>query len=229
MLEGAPDSPEVTRLKLELLLAIASPLVLARGFWSPERMRALEQVYELAQHPALSDSPERAAALAVVANFALWSAEPARTLQLGEQLLGLAERVGDPQQLLIAHFLLGSARWLRGDLDAARRDLDEALALKGHYPHLTSDLPFGFDIGITSLARQACVLWLLGHPDQASRSLQEAVNAAQARGHPITLALTRGMAGMILAVIGRDAAAAQVTSGCAARIKRSGFVLRTLG
>ena len=87
LLEGAPDSPDVTRLKLELLLAIASPLVLARGFWSPERMRVLEQVYELAQHPALADSPERAAALAIVANFALWSAEPARALQLSEQLL----------------------------------------------------------------------------------------------------------------------------------------------
>ena len=49
-----------------------------------------------------------------------------------------------------------------------------------------------------------------GHPDQASRFLQEAVNAAQARGHPITLALTRGMAGMVLAVIGRDAVAARL-------------------
>ena len=172
-------------------------------------MRALEQVYVLAQHPALSDTPERAAALAVVAHFALSSAESARTLQLSAQLLDLAERVGDPQQCLIAHFLLGSARWLRGDLDAARRDLDAALALKGHYPHLTPDLPFGFDIGITSLARQACVLWLQGHPDQASCSLREAVNAALTLGHPITLALTRGMAGMVLAVIGRDAVAAR--------------------
>ena len=209
LLEWEPDSSDVTRFKLELLLAVASPLVLARGFWSPERMRVLEQVYELAQHPALNDSPERAAALAVVANFALSSAEPARTLQLSEQLLDLAERVGDPRQRLVAHFLLGSARWLRGDLDAARRNLDAALALEGHYPHLTSDLPFGFDIGITSLARQACVLWLQGHPDQASRSLREAVNAAQTRGHPITLALTRGMAGMVLSVIGGDAVAAR--------------------
>ena len=209
LLEGAPDSPDVTRLKLELLLAVASPLVLARGFWSPERVRVLEQVYELAQHPALADSAERAAALAIVADFALWSAEPARTLQLSDQLLDLAERAGDPQQRLIAHFLPGSARWLRGDLDAARRDLDAALALRGHQPHLTADLPFGFDIAITSLARQACVLWLQGHPDQASRSLREAVNAAQTRGHPITLALTRGMAGMVLAVIGRDAVAAR--------------------
>ena len=210
LLEGAPYSPDVARLKLELLLAVASPLVLARGFWSPERIRVLEQAYELAQQPGLANSPERAAALALVANFALWSAEPGRALQVGEQLLGMAEHGGDPAQIFTAHFLLGSARWLRGDLDPARRDLDEALALKGHYPHLTSDLPFGFDIGITSLARQACVLWLLGHPDQASRSLQEAVNAAQARGHPITLALTRGMAGMVFSVIGRDAVAAKL-------------------
>ena len=225
LLEGAPDSPDVTRLKLELLLAIASPLVLARGFWSPERMRVLEQVYELAQHPALADSPERAAALAIVANFALWSAEPARALQLSEQLLDLAERVGDPQQLLIAHFLTGSARWLRGDLNLARRDLDKALALKDCCPHQASDLTFGFDIGITSLARQACVLWLLGHPDLALGCLQEAVSAAQECGHSITLALTRGMAGMVLSLIGRDAAAARVQVDALRGLSEAGLFL----
>ena len=146
-------------------------------------MRAVEQVYELAQHPALADSPERRAALAIVANFALWSAEPARALQLSEQLLDLAERVGDSQQLLIAHFLVGSARWLRADLDLARTHLDKALALYDRRSHQTSDLLFGFDIGITSLAWQACVLWLLGHPDQAFGCLQEALRAA-ARAWP---------------------------------------------
>ena len=127
--------------------------------------RVLEQVNELAQHPALADSPERATALAIVANFALWSAEPARTLQLGEQLLGLAEgKVGDPQQLLIAHFLTGSARWLRGDLDAARRDLDKALALKVQSVHLTSDLPFGFDVGITRSPQASLCALVTGIP-----------------------------------------------------------------
>ena len=210
MLEGLPDAPAQARRKLELQLALTSPLTLARGFGAPERVSIVKQAYELAAQPAFVDSPERRAALVLVANSALWSAELERTLQAGEQLLDLAERSGEPQHLLVAHFLMGSACWLRGELILARGHLDKALALCDRCPYQTSDTLFGFDVGIISLAWQSCVRWLLGHPDQASRSLQEAVNAAQERGHPITLALTRGTAGMILAVIGRDAAAARL-------------------
>ena len=169
----------------------------------------MEQAYELAEQPALSGSPERQAALAVVANFALWSAEPERTMQVGAQLLGLAERSADPQQLLVAHFLMGSAQWLRAELTLARTHLEKALALHDRRPYHTSDILFGFDIGIICHAWQACVLWLLGHPDQASRCLQEALRAAHDRDHSITLALTRGIAGMVLSLMGRDPAAAR--------------------
>jgi hypothetical protein len=208
LLEGAPDSTEKERLKLALQLASISPLALARGFWASERVQMLEQAYELAEQPALSDSPERWAALAVVASFAFWSAELERTLQVGEELLGRFEGGGEPQQLLVAHFLLGSARWLRGELALACGHLDETLALCDRHPTLTSDAHLGFDIGIISLAWRACALWQLGHPDQATSLLQNALSAAQQRGHAVTQALTRGTAAMILSLMGRDAVAA---------------------
>ena len=50
-----------------------------------------------------------------------------------------------------------------------------ALALRDCCPHQAPDLTFGFDIGITALARQACVLWLLGHPGLALGRLQGSV------------------------------------------------------
>jgi adenylate cyclase len=103
---------------------------------------------------------------------------------------------------------MGSARWLRSELALARTHLDEALALYESRPHHASDILIGFDVGITSLAWQACVLWLLGYPDQASRCLREALRAAQDSGHAPTLALTRGIAGMAFSLFGRDAAAA---------------------
>ena len=87
LLEGLSDSPERAQLKLDLQLALVSPLAFARGFLDPERIQALERAYEISQHPVLSDSPKRGVALATVACFALWSAEPERALQLGEQLL----------------------------------------------------------------------------------------------------------------------------------------------
>jgi predicted ATPase len=109
LLEGLPDSAEKARLELDLQLAITSPFVLARGCWAPERTQAVEKAYALAEQPALKDSAERRAALAVVASFAFWSAEPDRCLQVGGQLIDLAEHSGDAQQLLAAHFLVGSA------------------------------------------------------------------------------------------------------------------------
>ena len=133
--------------------------------------------------------------------------------------------MGDPLQLLIAHFLTGSARWLRGDLNLARKDFDKALALRDCCPHLTMDLTFGFDIGITALARQACVLWLLGHPDLALDCLQGSVSAAQERGHSITLALTRGMAGMIFSLMGGDTAAARQHVDALRQVSEAGLFL----
>ncbi len=229
LLEGLPDSPEVACLKLGLQLASISPLVFARGFWAPERVQMVAQAYALAEQPAFSDSPERWAALAVVGNFAFWSAELERALLVGEQLLDLAERSREPQQLLVAHFLLGSARWLRGELTLARGHLDEALALSDQHPTLTSNAPFGFDIGIISLAWRACALWLLGHPDQAASCLRHALSAAQQRGHAITLALTRGTAAMILSLMGRDPVAARQQVDALRGLSQAGSALWTMG
>ena len=209
LLEGLPDSHERTRLKLDLQLATTSPLVMARGFWAPERVQAVEKAYALAEQPALKDSAERRAALAVVANFALWSAEPDRCLQVSEQLFDLAERSGDAQQLLAAHFLVGSAWWVRGELILAHSHLEKTLALYDHRLQPAIDALLGVSVWITSLTRRACVLWLLGYPDQAARCQEEALGAAQESGHAPTLALARGTAGMALSLFGRDAAAAR--------------------
>jgi DNA-binding SARP family transcriptional activator len=208
LLEGLPDSPERTRLQLDLQLAVVSPLAFARGFVVPERIQALERAYEISQHPVLSDSPKRGMALAAVACFALWSAEPERTLQLGEQLLCLAERSRDMQDLRLAHFLLGAARLLGGELVAADEHLEEALALSDRRSHHPQDLIFGMPVGVTGLAWQSTVVWLLGYPERASRYLEEALAAARDSDHPMALAFARSMAAAILFLIGRDAAAA---------------------
>lgn len=103
--------------------------MIERGFWASERLRALESANEIAQAPVFDDSPERWAAQASVANVALWSAEPERCLRLSQQVLHLAEQSQVPQQLMLAHCLVGSARWLRSDLVQARDHLEQALVV----------------------------------------------------------------------------------------------------
>jgi adenylate cyclase len=204
LLEGLPDSPARKRLKLEMQLAIVSPLMIARGFWASERLHALETAHEIAQHPVFDDSPERWFAQATVANIAFWAAEPERCLQLSRELLILAERSGDQQQLMLAHHLTGAAWWLVGDLARARVHLEQALVVYDRRGHNPSDLVLGIHAGVASLAYLSFLLWLQGYPDQGRRMLQRALAAAENGGHLTTLDFARVMVGMAHSLLGRD-------------------------
>jgi DNA-binding SARP family transcriptional activator len=208
LLESLPDSPERKRLKLELQLAAVSPLMIERGFWGSERLRALESAYEIAQNPVFDDSPERWKAQATVAHVAFWSAEVGRSLQLSQQTLRQAESNQDQQQLLLAHYLVGSSWYLIGDLARARDHLDQALALYHARGHNPLDLVLGIHVGVASLAYQSFVLWLQGYPDQARRMLQGALAAAQEGRHLTTLDFAQVLCGMIHALLARDSDAA---------------------
>ena len=46
----------------------------------------------------------------------------------------------------------------------------------------------GLDAGVSTLSYDACCLWALGYPDQASRRSEEALTLARELGHPFSLA-----------------------------------------
>ncbi len=204
LLEGLPDSPDRKRLKLALQMAEVSPLMIARGFWASERLRALEWAYEIAQNPVFDDTPERWTAQATVAYVAFWSAEPRRSLQLSQQLLQVAEHTGDIQQLTLAHHLVGVSWWLLGDLAASRLHLEESLALYARGGYHVTDVAIGVHTGVASLIWQACDLWLLGYPVQATQAIQQAIATARAGDHPTSLDLACIVAGMMYSLFARD-------------------------
>jgi adenylate cyclase len=204
LLDPLPATPERVRLKLDLRLAMALPYSLLLGFWAPERMDALECAYELARHPALSESLQRRRALAAVAFFANWSAQPERTLEIGEELLRLAEQAQDQEHVLLAHSLLGSARAMRAELDRAEAHLDRALADHERRGHDPPNLALGIHVDVMSLGMKATVLWLRGYPDRAARQLEEATAAAIDTNYASTLGFARIVTSFLFSMLGRD-------------------------
>ncbi len=204
LLDTLPDSAALEMLKLELQLAAVSPLLIARGFWASERLRALESAYEIAQNPVFDHSPQRWMAQATVANVAFWSAELPRSLHMSRQLLQTAEHSQDPQQLIFAHYLIGATCWLLGDLDTTCSHLDRALALYEQRGHQPVDLALGLHVGVTCLTWKAVARWLMGYPDQAAQVMHQALAAARAGGHFTTLGLARVVATMAFGYLGRD-------------------------
>jgi DNA-binding SARP family transcriptional activator/tetratricopeptide (TPR) repeat protein len=209
LLDGLPDSPERVRLKLDLQLTVISPYAFARSYLAPEWTRALERVYEISQHPMLADSPQRGLALAAMAFFATWSAEPDRARQVGEQFLLMAERNSYRQQLELAHLVLGAACVLRGDFVPAHKHLKQALANYDSRRPYPLDLLFGIHVGVLNLGWESFVLWQLGYPDQALQCLHRMLAAARASDHRETLAFARTMTAGTFFLMGGDAAAAR--------------------
>ncbi|MBN1261893.1 MAG: AAA family ATPase [Anaerolineae bacterium] len=206
LLSALPDSPARARLEMELSLALNTPLVFTRGFGSAEQVQAHEQLYHLCQHPTLANSPHRTMALTLVAYAAAWSADTARAVRIGRQLLDLAQATGHAQRISLAHWVLGTAYLFASEMKSAREHLD--LALASYDPALPGlpGWPYQVDPGVFSSILRAQLLWMQGYPDQARRDLEAASRLTQRLAHPPSQALARFVVAATLYHLGRDVA-----------------------
>ena len=105
LLETLPDTPERARKELALQITLGPALIATKGWTAPEVERTYTRAHELCQQ--VGETPDLFPAL-----WGLWlfhhdRAEIPTARNLGEQLLGLAQRAQDPALLLQAHHALG--------------------------------------------------------------------------------------------------------------------------
>jgi predicted ATPase len=109
---------------------------------------------------------------------------------LAEQLLGLAQRLQDPDLRLEAHHALWTTLLSGGHLAAARPHLAGGMRLYDPQRHGShAALYGGHDPGVCCRTQGALSFWLLGHPDQAVASIQAALGLAQQLAHPLSLTM----------------------------------------
>ena len=111
--------------------------------------------------------------------------------ELGEQLLELAERAGDPTRLMLAHYAQGWNLYALGKLASARDHLEQANHLYDPEQHHRLAFGYGLDPGVACRMWVSCVLWLLGYPDQARGQGQRALELARELDHPLSLAFAQ--------------------------------------
>ena len=112
------------------------------------------------------------------------------TLELGEQLLSLAEREKDPLLFQVAHFTLGYTLLHLGDPAAARSHVERDLSY--HDADLARiRAAYILDPRVPLRAVEALSLWLLGYPDQALRMDQETLALVGDGSDDLTLAAAR--------------------------------------
>ena len=107
--------------------------------------------------------------------------------ELGEQLLGLATAVNDSALLVQAHSRAGTTRLHLGEPARARAHLETALSLYDEHQLQREGLLFGADPAVTCRSFLAWALWLLGYPDAALETVNDALARARGSSHSLTL------------------------------------------
>jgi class 3 adenylate cyclase/predicted ATPase len=108
--------------------------------------------------------------------------------ELGEQLLGLAERIQEPALLLEAHHERWANLFSLGELSSALTHTERGIELYNPDEHRQyAALYGGHDPGVCGLRHAAMTLWLLGYPDQALEKSRDALALAQKLSHPYSL------------------------------------------
>jgi class 3 adenylate cyclase len=186
-----PESRERDEQELLLQAALIGPLMANEGAGTAGIDRAASRVIEL-EGSIAQISPAKP--LTVRARIGLGGVRMMRGelrsgLALAEETLALAERLGHPLVLSQTYYLMGMLEYHLGDLAAARRHLEEGLAIYDPARHRARAARYGLDSCVACHAYLSIVLWLQGFPVAALCHAEEAVAAAHAAAHPFSEAL----------------------------------------
>jgi predicted ATPase/DNA-binding winged helix-turn-helix (wHTH) protein len=130
-------------------------------------------------------------------------------LALARRFFTAAEASVDPLDALMGDRMIGIALHFLGEQVEARRHVDRMLM------HDIAPMPashvvrFQFDQRVTALAFQARIMWLLGFPDQALRTVGTMIEHAQSVGHVLSTCNALGQGACPVALWAGDLAAAE--------------------
>ncbi len=104
-------------------------------------------------------------------------------------------RLRKPPIVLWANYAVGMTFFHLGNLASALEHFDRGISLydirKRHFPRALQDP------GVACLCYKALTLWILGYPDQALKTSQEAVNLADKLSHPFSMVYALDMGALV--------------------------------
>jgi predicted ATPase len=210
-----PSSEDHRLVRAEQELALQLALAMAwqgiKGTQSPEVEKAYTRARELCQQ--MGKTTQLCQVLGGLSNMHYVRAEHPTARELAEEALSLAQQSEGGLLAALAHTYLGFVLFCLGEFPAARANFHQMTSLyKPHQHH--RDLVFlrGSDHGLSALAYNACCLWCLGYPEQASQRSQEALALARELSHPFTLADVLCFAGCLFNELRRDPGALRSSS-----------------
>jgi predicted ATPase len=188
MLATLPETAARDQREVELQLARAASLLTAKGMASLEATEAYARARDLTERH--NDANNRIAAL-----WGLWVGSQTRNAfdaarGLSDQLLELTRDRGDDGLRLQAYHAAWTTRLFRGEPVLSHTHTQAGRRLYEPERHRSHALVYGaHDPGVCTRYVAAWTGWMLGYPDQAQTSIDDALDLAERLGHPLSLLL----------------------------------------
>ena len=185
VLAEATSTPELVGQEIGLRMSLARALLATRGF-TPEVADAYARALELFEGG--QELRQHYSVLRGLASLYLLRTEFDKAGELGERILALARREGDPSMQIDGHLVVGSTLVFTGDLQGGLRHLDSGIGLFESSPARAVGSRLGNDPRVSCLTTSAFALWLLGYPDGALERANASLELARRLDHPYTTA-----------------------------------------
>ena len=197
LLQTLPETQARHQQELPLQTALGAASLMVRGHTAPEVEAAYRRARVLCQQ--LGDTQDMLPVMFGLWRFYVMRADYEIARQLGEDLLGLAERSDDSPLHVLPHYAVGFTCFCLGELLPARSHLEEGIA-RYHPAHRSFPVfRAGQDPGVACRAYAALTLWLLGYPDQALAHANDGLALADEVADPFS----RAFALVILSLVER--------------------------
>ena len=166
ILHSLPETPLRQRQALELQIALTVPTTVVYGYASSETRDVYDRASELARK--LGDTPALLTALAGLSRYYGVSGDIRMGIEVGEQILAIAQTTQETAGLLQACRTMGSTLFALGRPKEAQAFWEQGAALCDPAEHERLAYRFGHDPAVIFHGYLIQTLWLLGYPDQAA-------------------------------------------------------------
>jgi class 3 adenylate cyclase/predicted ATPase len=184
LLQTLPESLERHQQELPLQTAYGAASVMVKGHTAPEVEAAYTRARVLCQQ--LGDTQDVFPILLGLWRFNVVRPDYFLAQQLGEDLLGLAERRDEALLYVIAHGALGATCCAQGELPLAHSHFEEGIVRDTPAQPRSPLFRSGQDLGVVCRAYTAWTLWLMGYPEQALARVHAALALATELTHRFT-------------------------------------------
>ena len=180
VLVDQPESMERTREQIALETSLARARMLIRGY-SEETELAFTEA--LAHAEASGAGQQLFPVLRSLATFHTLRGDMPKALEVGEQLLAIAEEDGDPTLAVDANLVYGVSTAFTSGLEEGLEYIDKAVDAFDPSEMRSDRFRLGPHSGIVSLTTSALLLGLQGFPEQATAKAEQALRDADELGH----------------------------------------------